>query len=122
MENNGIFCPRGKVWKTSDECVWDAPDFITSKEPLKAYYGDQPLIKKLFYDYFSIKDVTVDDILAQLKQLSDIRLDLPEGKTLHETVKQIYEYLRERSNSDQEWDLIRYVIVCFDESVSAEGN
>ena len=57
---------KANPWRKPEDCVWEAPPFLTVKAPLGRQYGDNPDIRSLFHLHLGIRNADHRDYLEQL--------------------------------------------------------
>ena len=53
-------------WRKLEDCVWEAPSFLTIKSPLAMQYGDDADIRSLFHIHLDVRNADYRDYLEQL--------------------------------------------------------
>lgn len=72
--NEAVYCPRegrNGIWNEPDECVWQAPSFLTAVEPLEMHYGVEPNLAAFFSVFLGIRNAVIGDVLDELEATRD---------------------------------------------------
>jgi hypothetical protein len=108
--NDAVYCPRegrNGIWTEPDECVWQAPSFLTVVEPLEVHYGAEPNLATFFSVFLGVRNAVIEDALDELEATRDdisLSADAKSSKAV-----EIYRYLDATAQSDADWELIRCV-------------
>ena len=108
--NDAVYCPRkGRtgIWKEPDECVWQAPSFLTIVEPLEMHYGTEPNLATFFPVFLGVRNAVIEDALDELEMVKNetsLSTDAKSSKAV-----EIYRYLDATVQSDTDWELVRCV-------------
>jgi hypothetical protein len=97
------------AWVTRGQCVFEGPDFISSKTVLKRTYSQDSLLSSFFHTVLSIPDCNIGDVLHEL----DARREGSQGDTNAVLTQDIYSYLNTNTHTDGDWSMIRYVARCW---------
>ncbi|KIW28150.1 uncharacterized protein PV07_07832 [Cladophialophora immunda] len=56
-------------WRFSRDCVWDGPDFLTCKLPLKCHYENSTEMEILFSKYMKLGNADWKDVASELENI-----------------------------------------------------
>lgn len=102
-----IYTPdEDKEWQAPEDCLWEAPIWLSTKTSLAQTYRDDPGIRLLFQTHLGIRDADYRDCLEQLMWLRDSSLRPSDMVAI---CLQIYsELFKGRSiTADRDWNKIR---------------
>ena len=83
-----------------EDCVWEGPQFLQVKAPLKQRYGHVQQLTTLFTTFLEIPDSTLENILSELCHRGTNPYE-------HADWEEVYRYLQENIKSDSDWRQIR---------------
>lgn len=89
-----------------EDCLWEAPDFISSQFVLSRSYTGNNFVKTLFTNILEMRNWTIDDIIAEMEYRRDnneVDVDLP-------LVRNVYAFIQSNVTGDDAWKSLRQVI------------
>ena len=96
---------KANPWRKPEDCVWEAPSFLTVKAPLGRQYSDHPDIRSLFHLHLGIRNADYRDYLEQLSKFRNTTIP----RVIRADCLQVYQKILADGEFKQEthWEEIR---------------
>ncbi|EXJ92319.1 hypothetical protein A1O3_00869 [Capronia epimyces CBS 606.96] len=100
-------------WRLSADCVWDGPEFLTCKLPLKCHHEDSNDMKNFFATLLGLNNATYQDICQELQNIRWTNTSTSTDE-IAQLVSQVYTELS-KAGSEEEKSRLRGL--CEDEEL-----
>lgn len=104
-DNDWIWDNRIRLWVELGQCIWDGPEFISTKTVLTRTYGGNNLLNSFFTTILGIRTLRTNDIIEEIEN----RRDRQSSAQNLSNMRDIYKFLAEHASSDEDWRLIKWV-------------
>lgn len=100
--------PNTLEWVLPSHCVWDGPEFLTVKVPLRYYYGGESELETFFRNLLEIQDSSQADILEELDHMRELGQI---GNRSISEASRVYRFLEETAQTGADRRSLRYAYI-----------